>query len=413
MLFRFAVALGVGLLIGAERERRKGEGPSRGPAGIRSFAISSLAGAVAFSVGGQWLLSIVTVGVFALTALAYWQARSDDPGLTSEIALVLTVLLGGLSMQNPPLAAGLGVATTILLAVRLPLHHFVRSVLTRTEVTDVLIFAGATLIVLPLLPNRGLGPYSALNPYKIWIVVILVMGISAIGYMATRWLGPRYGLPITGLASGFISSTATIGAMGARVANSPAVLRPATAGAVLSMLATVIQLGLVLAAISASVLQVTAAPLICAALVAMGYGAVFTMQALQETTSNELPLGHAFSLTTTLFFALTLCVVLVGSAALQARFGERGIMIAAAVAGFVDAHSAAISVATLVSSGRMTPADAVLPILAGFSTNTVSKMILAGSSGGRRFAKRVLPGLIVTVFAAWAGAVLADRISFG
>src|SRR5579884_2406459 len=124
MLFRFAVALGVGLLIGAERERRKGEGPSRAPAGIRSFAISSLAGAVAFSVGGQWLLSIVTVGVFALTALAYWQARSDDPGLTSEIALVLTVLLGGLSMQNPPLAAGLGVATTILLAVRLPLHHF-------------------------------------------------------------------------------------------------------------------------------------------------------------------------------------------------------------------------------------------------------------------------------------------------
>lgn len=413
IFIQFAVALGIGLLIGAERERGKGEGPSRGPAGVRSFGISSLAGAVAFSVGGAWLLSIVTGGVSALTALAYWRARSDDPGLTSEIALVLTVLLGGLSMQNPPLAAGLGVAVTILLAARSPLHYFVRTVLTQTEVTDVLIFAATTLVVLPLLPNRELGPYGALNLYKIWIVVILVIGISAVGYVATRWLGPRYGLPITGLASGFISSTATIGAMGARVASSPVVLRPATAGAILSTVATVIQLGFVLAAISTSTLQVTAVPLTCAAVVAVGYAAAFTIQALQESKSEEQPQGHAFSLATAVLFALTLCIVLLASAALQAWFGERGVMIAAAVAGFVDTHSAAVSVASLVSSGKISPDDAVLPILAGFSTNTVSKMILAGSSGGRRFAARVLPGLIMTISAAWAGAVFVGLVSFG
>jgi hypothetical protein len=169
LIVSLAVALGIGLLIGAERERRKGEGQSRAPAGIRTFAIGSLAGAISFIVGGQLLLSIVTTGVFALTALGYWRGSAEDPGLTSEIALIVTVLLGGLSVQTPVLAAGLGVTLAILLAARSPLHYFVRSVLTQSEMTDALIFAGATLVILPLLPNRDLGPYGAFNPYKIWI----------------------------------------------------------------------------------------------------------------------------------------------------------------------------------------------------------------------------------------------------
>ena len=121
-------------------------------------------------------------------------------------------------MQQPALAAGLAVTVAVLLAARSRLHRFVRSVLTEDELQDALIFAGATLVVLPLVPDRPMGPYGALNPHSIWILVILVMAISAAGYIAVRMLGARFGLPIAGLASGFISSTATIGAMGARVA---------------------------------------------------------------------------------------------------------------------------------------------------------------------------------------------------
>ena len=304
-IINLAVALGIGLLIGAERERRKGEGPSRSPAGIRTFAISSLAGAVAFALGGQLLVSIVTTGTFVLTAVAYWRARDDDPGLTSEIALVLTVLLGGLSMQNRELAAGLGVTVAVLLAARSPLHYFVRSVLIQSEMTDALIFAGATLVILPLLPNRQVGPYDALNLYKIWVIVILVIGISAAGYVTTRWVGSRYGLPITGLASGFISSTATIGAMGARVTKVPGVLKPAVAGAVLSTVATIIQLTLVLAATSTMTVQTLSSALICAALAAIGYGAAFTIRALRETDVDQQPQGRAFNLSIALLFALT------------------------------------------------------------------------------------------------------------
>jgi uncharacterized membrane protein (DUF4010 family) len=173
--------------------------------------------------------------------MAYFRSRSDDPGLTSEIALILTVLFGGLSMRQPVLAAGVAVMLAALLASRARLHHFVRSVLTEREVTDGLIFAGATLVVMPLLPDQQVGPFGALNPRSIWIIVILVMAISAVGYILVRILGDRFGLAITGLASGFISRIATIGAMGTRGRTTPAVLAAAVAGAVLSTVATIVR----------------------------------------------------------------------------------------------------------------------------------------------------------------------------
>ena len=405
MILKLAVALGIGLLIGAERERRKGEGPSRSPAGIRTFTIASLAGAVSFIVGGELVFAIVTAGVILLTAIGYWHGNEDDPGLTTEIALIVTTLLGGLSIQNSTLAAGLAVTIASLLAARSRLHHFVRSVLTEDELKDALILAGATFVVLPLAPDRPMGPYGALNPHSIWILVILVMAIGAAGYVAVRTLGARVGLPMAGLASGFISSTATIGAMAARAAKTMDVLAAAVAAAVLSTIATIVQLAIVLAATSMTTLRILSVPLICAGLAAVVYGTIFTIQALQQKTESEAQSGRAFSLSVAIVFALTLSSILIASAALREWFGETGIVVAAALAGFVDTHSAAISVASLVASGKMSAADAVLPILAGLSTNTISKIFIAGFTGGRSFALRVIPGLIFVALAAWAGAL--------
>ena len=250
-----------------------------------------------------------------------------------------------------------------------------------------------------------MGPYGALNPHSIWILVILVMAISAAGYLAVRMLGVRFGLPIAGLASGFISSTATIGAMGARSARTRDVLAAAVAGAVLSTIATIFQMALVLATTSMATLRALSVPLICAGMAAVVYGAVFTVLALRQQSEAEARSGRAFSLSTALGFALTLSCILVASAALQDWFGEKGIIAAAALAGLIDTHSAAISVATLVASGKVSAADAVFPILAGLSTNTISKMVFAGFSGGWHFALRVIPGLIAVTLAAWAGAL--------
>ncbi|MGY4303933.1 uncharacterized membrane protein (DUF4010 family) [Bradyrhizobium sp. USDA 4369] len=403
-LVAIVVALGIGLLIGLERERRKGEGPGRSPAGLRTFAVASLAGAISILIGGKVLLAVVTAGVVVLTAIAYSRSSSDDPGLTSETALVLTVLLGGLATEHAALAAGVAVILTVLLAARPVLHGFVRSVLSESELKDGLIFAAATLVVLPLLPDQPIGPFGALNLRSIWMLVVLMMAIGAAGHVAMRLLGTRGGLAVSGFASGFVSSTATIGAMGARARKLPELAGAAAAGATLSTLATIVQLAAVLAATSVPALQALLIPLLCAGGAAALYGTVFTVLGLRQTGSADLQLGRAFSLPGALLLALTISVVLVLSAGLRQAFGEAGLVVSAAVAGLVDTHAPAAAAATLVASGKIGTAEAVIPVLAALTANTISKIVVAWTSGGRSFAARLIPGLIVVVAAAWAGA---------
>ncbi|HYP56712.1 MAG TPA: DUF4010 domain-containing protein [Beijerinckia sp.] len=406
-----AIALGIGLLIGAERERRKGEAPARSAAGLRTFTITSLAGAVSFIVGKEYLLAVAIGGIVVLTALAYWRGQQDDPDLTTEIALILTALLGGLAMTEPPLAAGLAVAVTILLGARMALHEFVRTVLSEDEVRDGLIFAAATLIVLPLLPDQRMGPYGALNPRSIWIVVILVMAISASGYVAVRLLGARFGLPLAGLASGFISSTITIGSMGTRSRNAPDELGPAAAGAILSTVATIVQMALVLAATNMATLRALWPPLALAGIAALAYGAIFSAHALKQSPEEVSEPGRAFSPKTSLLFAATVSAVLLISRMLYEWFGTAGAIAAAAITGFADTHSAAISMASLAASGKISAQESVLPILLGLSTNTLSKFAFAILGGGRAFALRVVPGLALVILAAWAGFALSPTIN--
>lgn len=400
-----AVALGVGLLIGVERERNKGEGPTRSPAGVRTFAITCLAGAVSMIVGGQVLLAVTTTGVIALAALAYWRGPEADPGLTTETTLVVAVLLGGLSMHEPVLTAGLGAIVTALLAARSPLHHFIKSSLTQYEIRDALIFAVATLVILPLLPARQMGPLGALNPHVIWTIVILIMAVSGAGHIATRLVGTRFGLPVSGFITGFISSTAAIGAMGAQTRSTPAVLKPAVAGAVLSTTATIVYLAVVIGVTDLAVLKVMTKPLVYAGITAALYGAVFTLRLGPEPAAAVSQRSRAFSLPVALGLAVTLSAMLVMTAAAQTHFSGTGTVLAAALAGFVDTHAASISVASLVVAGKMSAPDAVVPILAGVATNTLSKMIFAVAAGGWTFAVRVIPGLLLVLGAAWLGAL--------
>jgi uncharacterized membrane protein (DUF4010 family) len=405
LLIGLSVALGIGLLIGVERERRKGQGPQRGAAGLRTFAVASLAGAVSLAVGGELLLAVTTGGVIALAALSYWRTRGDDPGITTEAALVLTTLLGGLALHQPMLAAGLGAVMAGLLYARSPLHDFVREILTQDDIRDALILAGATLVVLPMLPDRPIGPYDALNPHALWLIVILVMGVSALGYAMIRLVGARFGLPLAGLASGFISSVATIAAMGDRARKMPALLKVAAAGAVLSTVATVVQMTVVVAATSMAVLHELRLSLLYAGIAALGYGGVAALLALGSKPEETRRPERAFSLPVALAFAGIVGAVVLAAAFLKARFGTAGIIVAAAVGGLVDTHASAVSIASLVAAGKMEAREAVLPILVAFSTNTVTKAV-AAAAGGRMYLLLVAPGLALVALAAWAGTVL-------
>jgi uncharacterized membrane protein (DUF4010 family) len=327
--------------------------------------------------------------------------------LTTEIVLVLTALLGGMCMQAPQTAAAIAVTVAVLLYVKAWLHNLVIKVISKDELDDALIFAAATLVILPLVPNRQMGPYLALNPHSIWIVIVLVMAISAAGYVAIRLFGAKYGLPLAGAISGFISSTATILAMGSRAWTSRDLLAACVAGAVLSTVATIAQMALVVAATSMPTLFSMSGPLLLAGGAALAYGAVFTLLAARNAGTSAPQTGGVFSLKTALAFGVILAIVLVISAGLQERFGSAGVLIAAVVAGLVDTHAAAISVATLVASGKVMPQDAVLPILAALTSNTLSKIAMAAIGGGWAFALRVVPGLVLVALAAWVGTFAA------
>jgi uncharacterized membrane protein (DUF4010 family) len=406
LALRMAVALAIGLLIGAERERRKGRGPLRAPAGIRTFALTCVLGAVSLELGGAVLLAVATASLAGLITMSYLRTRQQDPGMTTEAALMLTLLLGALALRQPALASALAVVVAILLAARSRMHHFVRSVLSQGELHDALIFAAAVVVVLPLIPNRYIGPYGAINPRTIWKIVILMMSVSAAGHIAVRVLGARFGLPLAGLASGFASSTATIGSMGAQARQRPSLARPAVAAAVLSTIATIVELAIVLAAISPAVLLSLKISLLAAGAVAAIYGALWTWKTLKSEVPDSAAQGSAFSPKITVVVAATVTAVMLISALLNARLGRTGALVGAAIAGFADAHSAAVSVASLVASGKLDPREAAIPILAGLTTNTVSKVILSFTAGGISFAARVTPGLVLVVAAAWI-AILA------
>jgi uncharacterized membrane protein (DUF4010 family) len=176
---------------------------------------------------------------------------------------------------------------------------------------------------------------------------------------------------------------------------------PAVAGAVLSTVATIAQLAVVLAATSESTLRLLRGPLLAAGIMALLYGGVFTLAGVRQPLAQaELP-GRAFSLRGSLLLATIIAAVLFAAAAMNARFGEKGLLAAVAIAGLADPHSAAVSAASLVASGKLPLFESAVPILLGLTTNTIAKIVVAFSSGGWKFARSVVPGLLLVVAAAW------------
>ncbi|MGH8239894.1 MAG: MgtC/SapB family protein [Steroidobacteraceae bacterium] len=403
LIIRLAAALAVGLLIGIERERSKGQGPRRAAAGVRTFTLIALAGAMSLELGGLPAFLLVTAIVGAFAAISYLRSVRRDPGLTTEVAMVVTLLLGGLTLREPQLAAALAVVVTIILASRTKVHDWIKNVLTDDEVRDGLLLAAAALVVLPLLPKQAVDPWGVVDLRKLWMLAVLVMAINGLGYIAVRALGAKVGLALAGLFSGFVSSTATIGAMGSRSKARPELHRSAVAGAAASSIATVVQLAIVVGLVSMPTLEALLPSLVLSGLAATAYAGLFTLRSVRETAQQDLPAGRPFSPKTALLFVLVVGAALAVSTALTSWLGNNGLLLASGVAGLGDAHAAAISAASLAAGGKADVPLAAVAVLIGFSTNSLSKAVVAFSLGDRRFALQLLPGLVLMVLAAWGG----------
>jgi uncharacterized membrane protein (DUF4010 family) len=400
----------MGLGVGLERDwsKRGGEQQAAGP---RTFALLALLGTLAASFGA----AVVGAGLIAAAALVtagYLRTSGDDRGTTTEFAAIVTYLLGALAWHDARVAVALAVVMVALLLLRGPVHHLAREVATKQEIEDAVRFFVTAFVVLPLLPDRSLGPYGVLNPQRIWLLVVALTGISWAGYIAVRAFGPQRGLLVTGFAGGFVSATATSGAMGHRARAVPADADAAVGGALLASVATFVQLALVTALASPELL-VQLAPMLVAggASTAVVVGAWTRVRPAARPEEGAPAVGvvdgarrRPFALRPALVLAAVLTLVLLAVRWGGEVAGSEGSTAVTALAGLADVHAAVLATASVFADGDVALRTAMVGCAAALLANTAAKCAFAFVAGGLRFGSRfsallIVPSLVTA--AAW------------
>jgi uncharacterized membrane protein (DUF4010 family) len=406
VIWDFATALLIGALIGVEREKRKSE--TQEGIGLRTFILFALIGAVAGFLsrgdGVPWVLLATFLPVSALVFARYSQvARAQDGtfGLTTEIAVVTVFLLGAMTMLgHRELAIGLGVVIAATLAYKQPLHGLVAKLGWDDVYAGVRLLV-ATFIILPLLPDRTLDPWEALNPYKLWLLVILISSLSLVGYVATRWLGPGRGTALTGITGGLVSSTAVTLSFARRSRDEPAVGAALACGILLAWAVMFGRVLLLVLAVNAGLVYLLLAPFAAMCLLTLLAAWLLYRRSGATAGPQEVPLRNPFSLTAAVHFALIFAAVLLLVKLTQFYFPGGGVYIVAALAGLTDVDAITLSMAEYGKANSPTVA-AIAVVIAAIS-NTVVKCGMVVTLGGLALRRPILLATVGIILAGIAG----------
>jgi uncharacterized membrane protein (DUF4010 family) len=404
------ISLGLGLLVGLQRQRAESK-----VAGLRTFALITVLGtltalaavpnAVAEAaaptswVPGGWILVAAgLLGVVAFTAAVnILNARhippGDTAGITTEIAILVMYIVGVmLAAGDRRIAIAVGGGVAVLLQAK-PILHGVAMRMGERDFKAIMQFALIWLVVLPVLPDKAYGPYGVLNPHDIWLMVVLIVGISLGGYVAYRLLGQRAGLVLAGLAGGLVSSTATTVSFARRTREPGPDMAPVqAAGPVLVvMLASTVVFARVLAEIAVVApghFEHLAAPI---AVMGLGAAVLSTLVWLRvRRLQSELPeQENPTELKGAVMFAGLYAIVLLGVAAAQENLGDAGIFAIAAISGLTDMDAITLSVSGLVRDGRIDGDTAWRAILVAAMSNLVFKGAIVGAVGAPAMLKRI------------------------
>jgi uncharacterized membrane protein (DUF4010 family) len=392
--YRVAVALAIGLLIGVERgwkEREAREGER--VAGVRTYGLIGLLGGVsallADRLGTLALgLAFLALAAVLVTVHAVTLAREDDVGITSLVAGLATFVLGALAVAGEvAVAAASAVVITLLLSYKPTLHRWVRS-LEGGELRAGLKLLLISVVLLPVLPDEGYGPWQALNPYSLWWMVVLIAGISFVGYFAIKIGGARRGVVFTGLFGGLASSTA-LTLHFSRLAKRNDRTSPILAVGVLLACGTMFpRLLLVVSVIQPGLLRPLLFPVGLMALLV--YLSAFLCWRSQDREASEMdsPVKNPLELSAALTFGLLLAVILVLGRALESWFGDAGVLALAAASGVTDVDAIALSLARM-SQDDLTLRVAALGVVIAASANSLAKGGMVAVIGGRRMGRRV------------------------
>lgn len=403
-------------MVGLQREQSSPDGGPSPLGGIRTYPLVALTGAVAMLLAGTvgpWIVLAGFAAVMVLIGLAYADdlRRGLDRGITSEIAMLLIYLIGALCLAREMLqpwktrmlvSAGTGVAVMGLLSLKHPLHDLARRV-SKEDIYATLRFALVGVILLPLLPNRAYGPMQVLNPFHIGTMIVLIAGISFLGYVAIRVLGPGRGLGVTGLLGGLVSSTAVTLSFSGRAKNEPAVAGACATGVVLACSIMPIRVIAEVAVVNPGLVRTVAIPMgAVAAAGLLSAGALFLASRKQKAAAEQVKVANPFQLSSAVKFGLLFAAVLFVSKAATLHFGAAGIYLAGLLAGTTDVDAITLSMAKLSREG-LDPNRAATTILIAAASNTVVKGSLAVSLGGWAFGRRVIGAFAGMLAAGGAG----------
>ena len=390
----FAVSIGIGLLIGLERERKPDV-----KAGLRTFALTALLGCLAAMLGEKsgngWIIAVglLMAATMMIVAVARDPLDDGDPGTTSIIALMVCYSLGALVWyRHATLAVMLAITTTVLLYFKGQLQLVTRS-LTHKDLISILQFAVLSFVVMPILPDEDYGPYAALNPHQIWWMVVLISGLSLAGYAALRVVGNRHGAPLLGFFGGLVSSTATTMVFARHTRDDGDMTETATLVILIANLVVTLRLGIVAVLLAPSLFLPLAAVLGLGLVLGLGF-ALFKWRKL--SAAGELPLPDVKNPTeirAALTFGLLYGAVLLLSAWLQDIAGRQGLYLVALASGLTDVDAITLSTLRLFNQETLGAGTAVVAIGLAALSNLAFKSGLVLAIGGRPLARRVLPGL--------------------
>lgn len=407
MVQNFLIALLLGALVGIEREKHRRDEHPNSFGGLRTYILFAQAGAVSawlsLHLQSPWLF-IITVLVVALAVLtAYMLENRHNPtalGLTSEISAITVCLLGGAIMFGyAELAVMLGILTSAILTFKQPLHGLVSKI----GIDD--LYAGlklliASFIVLPLLPNEAIDPWQALNPYKLWLLVILISSMSLLGYVAVRWLGAAHGTVVTGISGGLASSTAvTLSfARSSKMEGDPLAADTQACGVLLAWLVMFIRVLITISIVYQPLLAHLWLPFSVMA------GATAVMAAIyyrrgsaryQAPQQSAVKVTNPFSLVAAIKFGALFAVILLLVKFTEQYAAAEGLYLVAAVAGMSDLDAITLSMAEYARGSGSGVALAAGAITVAALSNTLVKCALVYTLGGKALAHKLLAATLV------------------
>lgn len=401
-------SLSLGLLMGLERERR-----GRALAGLRTFALVALAGTVCAILGREagvpWLLPLVAAGLMAMMIAAGRDASGPAAGAdtTSTVALLLCFLFGALlAFGYLRLTVAMALATTALLYFKAELHDATAR-LTRQDIVSFLQFALITFVVLPVLPDEGYGPYGQLNPYRIWLMVVLTSAISLAGYATLRLARHGHAVPLLGVLGGLISSTATTLVFARTARSDPRQVPAATAVILIANLVLLVRIAVLTAVLAPSALPALGPVLGLGLLTGLAVPLRGWLRLAGSEARGALPeLENPANLRQALAFGAVYGVVLVLSAALHARSGTLGLYALAAVSGTADMDALTISSLQLFKAGQIVAPELARAIVIALASNACIKALIVLVLAGRQAAAIVARNYLAAGAGLGAGVLL-------